>query len=334
MKKLKDLFEKFLFTVEEVEEVVEDKPEPVIEEIPVEKPAPVRKPKVEPVQKPIVRKRNNPVVEEEYEPSPMITLTKEIKTPVLGDEEPVKEKKEVKEEPAREKKIEPELPEIKEEKPVKKPAEKPAEPYTSSAIISPMFGKKEKEAKPVKKKRREIVMPDSELGEKKSILGTVFSPLYGDKKESDNIPHDEVAPEVASLGVQDFLGDRKAKQEPVEKKEPEAVEKKEPEAVEKKEPEAVEKKEPEVKPVEKVTPIREEVVKAEEPVEEAVIEDMKPVTMTAEELRKNSTVTPFGTNVKKDRINIHEAWGTEPKKEEKEVERYENISLFDLDDKM
>ena len=311
MKKLKDLFEKFLFTVEEVEEVVEDKPEPIVEEIPVEKPAPVRKPKVEPVQKPIVRKRNNPVVEEEYEPSPMITLTKEIKTPVLGDEEPVKEKKEVKEEPAREKKIEPELPEIKEEKPVKKPAEKPAEPYTSSAIISPMFGKKEKEAKPVKKKRREIVMPDSELGEKKSVLGTVFSPLYGDKKESDNIPHDEVAPEVASLGVQDFLGDRKAK------------------------PEAAEKKEPEAKPVEKVTPIREEPVKAvEEPVEEAVIEDMKPVTMTAEELRKNSTVTPFGTNVRKDRINIHEAWGTEPKKEEKEVERYENISLFDLDDKM
>ena len=311
MKKLKDLFEKFLFTVEEVEEVVEDKPEPIVEEIPVEKPAPVRKSKVEPVQKPIVRKRNNPVVEEEYEPSPMITLTKEIKTPVLGDEEPVKEKKEVKEEPAREKKIEPELPEIKEEKPVKKPAEKPAEPYTSSAIISPMFGKKEKEAKPVKKKRREIVMPDSELGEKKSVLGTVFSPLYGDKKESDNIPHDEVAPEVASLGVQDFLGDRKAKTE------------------------AAEKKEPEAKPVEKVTPIREEPVKVvEEPVEEAVIEDMKPVTMTAEELRKNSTVTPFGTNVRKDRINIHEAWGTEPKKEEKEVERYENISLFDLDDKM
>ena len=311
MKKLKDLFEKFLFTVEEVEEVVEDKPEPIVEEIPVEKPAPVRKPKVEPVQKPIVRKRNNPVVEEEYEPSPMITLTKEIKTPVLGDEEPVKEKKEVKEEPAREKKIEPELPEIKEEKPVKKPAEKPAEPYTSSAIISPMFGTKEKEAKPVKKKRREIVMPDSELGEKKSVLGTVFSPLYGDKKESDNIPHDEVAPEVASLGVQDFLGDRKAKTE------------------------AAEKKEPEAKPVEKVTPIREEPVKVvEEPVEEAVIEDMKPVTMTAEELRKNSTVTPFGTNVRKDRINIHEAWGTEPKKEEKEVERYENISLFDLDDKM
>ena len=311
MKKLKDLFEKFLFTVVEVEEVVEDKPEPIVEEIPVEKPAPVRKPKVEPVQKPIVRKRNNPVVEEEYEPSPMITLTKEIKTPVLGDEEPVKEKKEVKEEPAREKKIEPELPEIKEEKPVKKPAEKPAEPYTSSAIISPMFGKKEKEAKPVKKKRREIVMPDSELGEKKSVLGTVFSPLYGDKKESDNIPHDEVAPEVASLGVQDFLGDRKAKTE------------------------AAEKKEPEAKPVEKVTPIREEPVKVvEEPVEEAVIEDMKPVTMTAEELRKNSTVTPFGTNVRKDRINIHEAWGTEPKKEEKEVERYENISLFDLDDKM
>ena len=311
MKKLKDLFEKFLFTVEEVEEVVEDKPEPIVEEIPVEKPAPVRKPKVEPVQKPIVRKRNNPVVEEEYEPSPMITLTKEIKTPVLGDEEPVKEKKEVKEEPAREKKIEPELPEIKEEKPVKKPAEKPAEPYTSSAIISPMFGTKEKEAKPVKKKRREIVMPDSELGEKKSVLGTVFSPLYGDKKESDNIPHDEVAPEVASLGVQDFLGDRKTKTE------------------------AAEKKEPEAKPVEKVTPIREEPVKVvEEPVEEAVIEDMKPVTMTAEELRKNSTVTPFGTNVRKDRINIHEAWGTEPKKEEKEVERYENISLFDLDDKM
>ena len=42
MKKIKDLFEKFLFTVEEVEEVVEDKPEP--EPIVVDKPVAEKRP--------------------------------------------------------------------------------------------------------------------------------------------------------------------------------------------------------------------------------------------------------------------------------------------------
>ena len=316
MKKIKDLFEKFLFTVEEVEEVVEDKPEPEPEPVIIEKPVekrPLPKPRMETLEKPVVRKRNEPVVEEEYEPSPMITLTKEIPVPVLGDEKPEEKKEPVREEKA-EKKVEPELPKIPENKPkAKVEQEKNSEPYITSAIISPLFGKKEKEAKPVKKKRREIVMPDSELGEKKSVLGTVFSPLYGDKNESDNVPRDEVDPSVANLSVKDFLNDSK--------------------------PAAEEKKTEKPKVEEKVLPIREEVKKpepVEEYVEEPIIEDMEPVSMTREEFRISNTVTPFGTNVtkKKTRINIHEAWGTQPAEEEKEVERYENMSLFDLDDKM
>jgi hypothetical protein len=311
MKKIKDLFEKFLFTVEEVEEVVEDKPqpEPIVEPVPEKRPLP--KPRMEALEKPIVKKRNEPIREEEYEPSPMITLTKEIPVPVLGDEKPEEKKEPVKQEKAEEKKIEPELPKIPENKPkAKVEQDKNAEPYITSAIISPMFGKKEKEAKPVKKKRREIVMPDSELGEKKSILGTVFSPLYGDKNESDNVPRDEVDPSVANLSVKDFLNEAKP-----------------------------EKKAEQPKAEEKVLPIREEVKKpepVEEYVEEPIIEDMEPVSMTREEFRISNTVTPFGTNVtkKKNRINIHEAWGTQPQEEEKETERYENISLFDLDDKM
>ena len=319
MKKIKDLFEKFLFTVEEVEEVVEDKPEPepIVVDKPVAEKRPLPKPRMEAIEKPVVKKRNEPVIEEEYEPSPMITLTKEIPVPVLGDEKPEEKKEPVKEEkpnPKEERKVEPELPKIPENKPkVRTEQNKSSEPYTTSAIISPMFGKKEKEVKPVKKKRREIVMPDSELGEKKSILGTVFSPLYGDKNEADNVPRDEVDPSVASMSVKDFLNEGK-RAEPEKKAEKPKAEK-------------------------EVLPIRKEVKQpepVEEYVEEPIIEDMEPVSMTREEFRISNTVTPFGTNVtkKKNRINIHEAWGSQPQEEEKETERYENISLFDLDDKM
>ena len=140
-------------------------------------------------------------------------MMSEINDMIIGRPKPEEKKEPVKEEkpkPKEERKVEPELPKIPENKPkVRTEQNKSSEPYTTSAIISPMFGKKEKEAKPVKKKRREIVMPDSELGEKKSILGTVFSPLYGDKNESDNVPRDEVDPSVANLSVKDFLNEAK-----------------------------------------------------------------------------------------------------------------------------
>ena len=350
MRKIKDLFEKFLFTVEEVEEVVEDepvKPEPVVVKK-EEKPQPVKKSRTPVIEKPVVRKRNTPSVREveEYEPSPMINLTKEIKIPKLGDEntaemEKVDDKPVEKKEPEKipetnkpaapakkTEKIEPELPQIK---PVRKP-EKKDEPFTSTAIISPMFGKQEKETKPVKKKRREIVMPESEMGEKKSIIGTVFSPLYGDK--NDALPADEVDPAIANLSVSDFINEKK--EENVEPVKPEPI-------VE--EPEVIEEQ-----------PVEEPVTQEEEPVDE--IEELKPETMTAEELRRNASVTPFGNvtvaKPEEKKVSIHDVWNAkgeetaekvkavepketvadEKKEQVKEEERYENISLFDFDDKM
>ncbi|MBR2745159.1 MAG: hypothetical protein IKD99_00360 [Erysipelotrichaceae bacterium] len=337
MKKIKDLFERFLFTVEEVEEVVDDEPKPILEEVPAEKPQPaVRKTPV--IEKPVVKKTNRPEPkQEEYEPSPMITLTKEIKVPKLGDEktreldkveenqpvsEPVQENKTEK----KEKKIEPELPKLK----PAKPERKQAEPFKTTTIISPMLGVQEKEQKPVKKKRREIVMPDSEMGDRKSVIGTVFSPLYGDKNESDRIPVDEVDPSIATLTVDDLIA-----------KEP-----------------AVENK-PEVKaPVteENVKVAEPEVLPLEEEIKDMEIVDLEPVKMTADELRKNAAVTPFGKVTRKyeeKKVNIHEVWGSRneesvnevkaegedetpapQEKQYKEEEGYENISLFDLDDKM
>ena len=311
MKKIKDLFERFLFTVEEVEEVVDDEPKPILEEVPAEKPQPaVRKTPV--IEKPVVKKTNRPEPkQEEYEPSPMITLTKEIKVPKLGDEktreldkveenqpvsEPVQENKTEK----KEKKIEPELPKLK----PAKPERKQAEPFKTTTIISPMLGVQEKEQKPVKKKRREIVMPDSEMGDRKSVIGTVFSPLYGDKE-----PAVENKPEVKA---------------PVTE-------------------ENVKVAEPEVLPL-------------EEEIKDMEIVDLEPVKMTADELRKNAAVTPFGKVTRKyeeKKVNIHEVWGSRneesvnevkaegedetpapQEKQYKEEEGYENISLFDLDDKM
>ncbi len=341
MKKIKDLFERFLFTVEEVEEVVEDEPKPILQEAPVEKPQPaVRKTPV--IEKPVVRKTNKPEPkQEEYEPSPMITLTKEIKVPKLGDEktreiekveesqpvsEPVQENKVEK----KEKKIEPELPQIK---PVKT-EKKQSEPFKTTTIISPMLGVQEKEQKPVKKKRREIVMPDSEMGDRKSVIGTVFSPLYGDKNESDRIPVDEVDPSIATMTVDDLIA-REPK--PEVKKEVLAPEEKKPEE------ETVKAAEPEPLPV-------------EEDIKDMEIVDLEPVKMTADELRKNASVTPFGKVTRKyeeKKVNIHEVWGSRNEdtanevkvdgenetpapqdKQYKEEEGYENISLFDFDDKM
>ena len=331
MKKIKDLFEKFLFTVEEVEEVVEDDPKPLKQEVPVEKPQQtVRKTPV--IEKPVVKKTNKPEpVQEEYEPSPMITLTKEIKVPKLGDEktreiEKVEDNQPVSEpvkENSAEKKIEPELPKLKPAKTEKKQTE----PFKTSSIISPMFGKQEKEQKPVKKKRREIVMPDSEMGDRKSVIGTVFSPLYGDKKETDGIPVDEVDPSIASLTVDDLISNGE-----------QAVRKEVTETA--------------VEPVKEETP---EVLKEEE-IKDMEIVDLEPVKMTADELRKNASVTPFGKVTRKyeeKKVNIHEVWGSRSEDEEntareagepetpapqdkqyREEEGYENISLFDFDDKM
>ena len=147
--------------------------------------------------------------------------------------------------------------------------------YRTSTVISPMFGiqekKEEKGARRRAKKEPEPVkIPDLAdiQSNSKSVLGTVFSPLYGDKDASDNIPHDEVAPEVANLSVEDFI-DTSKKEKPAEK--------------------AVEVK--------------------EEPARERLTD------------RPDLIVSPFGVKENPNREKLNDD------------QYYENISLFDLEDK-
>ena len=105
-------------------------------------------------------------------------------------------------------------------------------------------------------------------------------------------------------------------------------------------------------------PVKEETheVLKEEEIKDMEIVDLEPVKMTADELRKNASVTPFGKVTRKyeeKKVNIHEVWGSRSEDEEntareagepetpapqdkqyREEEGYENISLFDFDDKM
>jgi hypothetical protein len=147
--------------------------------------------------------------------------------------------------------------------------------YRTSTVISPMFGVQEKkEEKPGRRQSKKPAEPEKipDLADiqssSKSVLGTVFSPLYGDKDASDNIPHDDIDPAVADLSVEDFIEEKKVE-----------------------------------KPVEKVTEI------IEEPVREKLAD------------RPDLIVSPFGVKENPNREKLNDD------------QYYENISLFDLEDK-
>ena len=147
--------------------------------------------------------------------------------------------------------------------------------YRTSTVISPMFGVQEKkEEKPGRRQSKKPAEPEKipDLADiqssSKSVLGTVFSPLYGDKDASDNIPHDDIDPAVADLSVEDFIEEKKVE-----------------------------------KPVEKVTET------VEEPVREKLAD------------RPDLIVSPFGVKENPNREKLNDD------------QYYENISLFDLEDK-
>ena len=268
MKKIKEFFDKLLYESaddDEDEKVVEVRPEPAVRKVQPQvkkeevKPEPVKK---EPEVVEVIR-------EERKTPS-FITLPK--------TEEPVEE---TVEEVIEEVKPEPVQEPVKEE-PVKEPVKEMTEEerrreldYRTSTVISPMFGVQEKkEEKGARRHAKKAPEPEKipDLADiqsnNKSVLGTVFSPLYGDKDASDSIPHDDIAEEVASLTVDDFIDGKKA----------EAV--------------------------------RETVTEAvEEPVRETLAN------------RPDLIVSPFGVkeNPAKEKLN--------------DDQYYENISLFDLEDK-
>ena len=269
MKKIKEFFDKLLYESaddDEDENVVEVKPEPAIRKVQPQvkkeevKPEPVKK---EPEVVEVIR-------EERKTPS-FITLPKTEETNEPAVEEVIEE---VQPEPAQ--------PEVPAEEPVKEPVREMTEEerrkeldYLTSTVISPMFGVQEKkEEKGARRHAKKAAEPEKipDLADiqsnNKSVLGTVFSPLYGDKDASDSIPHDDIAEEVANLTVDDFIDGKKA----------EAVYEKITEAV-------------------------------EEPVKETLAN------------RPDLIVSPFGVKESpaKEKLN--------------DDQYYENISLFDLEDK-
>ena len=251
--------------------------------------------------------------------------------------------------------------------PEEKPEEKPApaekkeetvasreikrEDYVPSSVISPMFGVQNNKTGKKGKKKPEVIPDLADINsDNKSVLGTVFSPMYGDKDAENPVPDDTVDPKVAKLSVQDIISDKKGETKPAVK--------------------------PAVKPVKKETEKKAEEKKADNPAIRPTlsvfgnpIETKKPEVKAktkpfidvgkkkSESRMPDLSVTPFGTGGSaretEDQasapVSIHDAWketrGTSERKTEEikkvleEVERnisdehnYENLSLFDVED--
>lgn len=96
-----------------------------------------------------------------------------------------------------------------------KPAEQPRETgkpeYRRSVIISPIFGAQNVEEKPVKR-RRATIAEEPKLAtnteQKESVIGTVLSPLYGDKEARMPL-NDEIDSRVASMTVAEVIAPAK-----------------------------------------------------------------------------------------------------------------------------
>ncbi len=177
----------------------------------------VKKPEEKPVAPAVNRPANNtvrevrkpvsePVSAQEKPKAPtFINLTPEQPKPATQPAEEIREEKPAA--PAAAPTVAPAATPVVNKEPAKK--ETNGYVYKQSQVISPLFGvqKKEEPVKNKKKKVEHVKLPTPEQlqQEKKSVLGTVFSPVYGDKDSNSEIPADEVAPEVASLSVEDML---------------------------------------------------------------------------------------------------------------------------------
>ena len=79
--------------------------------------------------------------------------------------------------------------------------------YQRSSIISPIFGVQQNtEEKPVRRKKTIIEEPklSSNQDNKESVIGTVLSPLYGDK-EADIIKNDVIDKKIANMTVAEVI---------------------------------------------------------------------------------------------------------------------------------
>ncbi|MBQ9037273.1 MAG: hypothetical protein IJ115_07460 [Erysipelotrichaceae bacterium] len=294
MKKIKDFFDKLLY-----DEPDEPEKEGQEEEVVV---APVRKPQPKPVEKPVVKKE-----EVKKEPEVVEVIKEERKTPSFitlpkteTEEEPVIEEEAAK--PA-------EKPVVKQPQVVEEPVKPMSEEerrkeldYHTSTVISPMFGvqeKKEEKGRGRHKKPEPEKIPDLAdiQSSNKSVLGTVFSPLYGDKDASDSIPHDDISDDIAKLSIEDFI-ETKKEEKPVAKAEPKVEKPVEPK-------------------VEKKVEIPVIVPQTKKVTEEAKQEEKKPEFSFE---RPDLIVSPFGIKEnKREKLN--------------DDQYYENMSLFDLEDK-
>ncbi len=98
------------------------------------------------------------------------------------------------------------------------PSVKTREPnYTVHKVISPLFGytptadsdnKEAEAAAPVKNDQPAVEEP-------RSVLGTVFSPVYGSGKTSETVEEDEIDPAIANMTVQDIITSQPAVSKPV-----------------------------------------------------------------------------------------------------------------------
>ena len=193
MKRIKDIFTRVLYE-EEPETETEEETEEVLKEEPAPQPKPI------PVR---------PVSEKVIKPEPVTELpqnnagaffTLETPKPEQVKVEPVKPEP-VKPEPVKQEPVKPV--EVKKPEPA---VEEKKEPYVTSRVISPMFGYQDKDEK--EKPRKKVIKLEEVTKvepEKKSALGIVFSPLYGDMEKTKKVPADKVDPKVATLSVQDIV---------------------------------------------------------------------------------------------------------------------------------
>ena len=293
MKKIKDFFDKLLYDDQDEPEKEGQEEEVVV--------APVRKPQPKPVEKPVVKKE-----EVKKEPEVVEVIKEERKTPSFI----TLPKTETEEEPVIEEEVKPvEKPAVKQstvaEEPVKPMSEEERRKeldYHTSTVISPMFGvqeKKEEKGRGRHKKVEPEKIPDLAdiQSSNKSVLGTVFSPLYGDKDASDSIPHDDISDDIAKLSIEDFI-ETKKEEKPVAKAEPKVEKPVEPK-------------------VEKKVEIPVIVPETKKVREEEKKEDKKPEFSFE---RPDLIVSPFGIKEnKREKLN--------------DDQYYENMSLFDLEDK-
>jgi hypothetical protein len=183
------MLKKFLSLFFEEEEIIEEEAEETV---------------VAPVKKPEVIKA---------EPKTLDPV-KTVEKPAVKEELPMKKEKEfvdIKADGVEAAEYKPSIKKIDidkgsdiEVKPIRRPAKPEPKPYEFSEVISPMFGRSEKE-QPVK-----TVVQSMPVEESKSILGTIISPIYGVTKGRKQVTEVKQTAEIEHLTLEQMLGVEKS----------------------------------------------------------------------------------------------------------------------------